>query len=169
MSDILVRHSEPTDARAVWSIFQQPRAIRGTLQLPYTSLEKWSRRLSETRDGFFSLVAEVGGDVVAHLGLEVHQQWRRRHAAGLGMVVHDNFQGRGVGSALMTSAVELADGWLGLTRLELEVYPDNEPAIALYRKFDFEDEGLMRNAVFRQGELVDVLLMARLQGIAARS
>jgi L-phenylalanine/L-methionine N-acetyltransferase len=43
----------------------------------------------------------------------------------------------------MQATVDLADKWLNLTRLELEVYTDNEPAIRLYKKFGFAVEGTL--------------------------
>jgi Acetyltransferase (GNAT) family len=62
---------------------------------------------------------------------------RRRHAGQLGMAVRDEFQRRGVGTALLQAAVDLADKWLNLLRLELEVYSDHEPALRLYKRFGF--------------------------------
>ena len=54
--------------------------------------------------------------------------------------VRDDWQRKGVGTALMQAAVDLADKWLNLERLELEVYTDNVPAIRLYEKFGFTIE-----------------------------
>jgi putative acetyltransferase len=83
--------------------------------------------------------------------------------AGIGMGVHDEWQGKGVGTALMEAATNLADKWLNLTRLELTVFIDNQPAIHLYEKFGFETEGRLRSYAFRDGRFVDVYLMARIQ------
>ncbi len=79
------------------------------------------------------------------------------------MMVRDDWQGRGVGSALMRAVIDLADKWLNLTRIELTVYTDNEPAIALYRKFGFQIEGTLRNYAFRDGEFVSAYVMARVR------
>jgi putative acetyltransferase len=79
------------------------------------------------------------------------------------MGVHDEMQGRGVGSALLHAGVDLADRWLNLTRLELEVYTDNDPAIRLYERFGFEREGTMHQYAFRDGAYVDAYLMARVR------
>ena len=46
--------------------------------------------------------------------------------------MHTDWQGRGVGTALMEPLLDLAANWLMLLREELEVYADNERAIALY-------------------------------------
>jgi putative acetyltransferase len=59
--------------------------------------------------------------------------------------------------------VDLADNWLGLTRLDLRGYVDNVPAIALYRKFGFEKEGTHQRFAFRDGKYVDAHVMARLR------
>ena len=116
-------------------------AAWGTFQLPYPSLEEWKGRLTHPPDGTYALVAVADTQVVGMLGLHTFPlQPRRRHAATLGIGVHDNWHSRGVGTALMKAAVELADNWLNLHRLELEVYVDNEPAIGLYRRFGFEVE-----------------------------
>jgi putative acetyltransferase len=88
---------------------------------------------------------------------------RRRHVGAIGMSVHEGWQGRGVGTALMRASVGLADDWLNLTRLELEVYTDNEPAIRLYERFGFEREGTLRQHAFRDGRYVDSYVMARLR------
>jgi putative acetyltransferase len=162
-----VRGSTSEDARALWEIFSCPGVIRGTLQLPYQSFEEIEKRRADSSPGRHRLVAEVDGRVVGVLGLDVGRG-RRAHAAALGMMVHDDFQGRGVGTALMAAAVELAERWLGLHRLELEVYPDNAAALRLYRKFGFEEEGRKRRYAFRDGEWVDVVCMARLTPVGGR-
>ena len=66
--------------------------------------------------------------------------------------------------ALMQAAVDLADKWLNLRRLQLEVFTDNGPAIRLYEKFGFAVEGTLVDFAFRDGQFVDVYLMARLRG-----
>ena len=85
----------------------------------------------------------------------------------VGIAVHDDWQGKGVGSALMRAGLDLADNWLNLTRLVLEVYTDNEPAIRLYERFGFEREGTLRQDAFREGRYVDSYMMARLRPAAA--
>ena len=162
--DITVRHTEPEDFEALRRIFNGPRATAGTLQLPLPSAEMWRRRLSEPQEGMFSLVASVDGEVVGEISLHTSPtRWRMRHVGSIGMAVRDDWQGKGVGTALMEPVLDLADNWLNLTRIELRVYVDNTPAIALYEKFGFEVEGTHRRMAFRDGKYVDGYSMARLK------
>ena len=71
---------------------------------------------------------------------------------------------RGVGTALLAAAIDLADRWLQLRRLELQVYADNAAGIALYTRQGFVEEGRHRDYAFRDGSFVDALSMARIRG-----
>lgn len=163
--DITVRHAEPEDYEALQRVMSGPRAAAGTLQLPLQSAEAWRKRLAEPPDGLFLLVACVEGEVVGNIGLEIFPNRPRiRHAGSIGMTVHDDWQGRGIGTTLLGKALDLADNWLNLSRVELTVYTDNPAGIALYEKFGFEIEGTHRRYAFRDGGYVDAYSMARLKG-----
>jgi putative acetyltransferase len=162
--EILVRHAEPGDYEAMHRIYSQPKVIWGTLQLPYRPAEFRRQQLAHPPEGIYTLMASVDGEVVGHLNLKSSPHSpRRKHAASIGMGVHDAWQGKGVGTALMEAMIELADRWLNLTRIELSVWTDNEPAIRLYKKFGFEIEGTLRNYGFRDGQFADVYYMARVR------
>lgn len=158
---LLIRAREPDDLPHICEILNQPRTLRDTLQLPYTSLE--ARRRRETATDDLHLVAVIGGQVVGSASLHRAPQARRAHAGSIGLAVHEAHVGRGVGTALMSALVEQADRWLNLKRLELDVFADNARAIALYERFGFEREGLHRAQAFRDGAFVDSVSMARLR------
>jgi putative acetyltransferase len=160
--ELTVRHAEPDDFDAVREIYSLPRAIAGTLQVPFASAEIWRKRLAEPRAHFRELVAVTDGTPVGHLGLDASFRARRAHVATLGMAVRDDFQHRGVGSFLLGAAISLADNWLGILRIELNVFTDNEAALRLYRKFGFVVEGTHRAFALRDGVYVDTFSMARL-------
>ncbi len=162
--NITVRHREPGDYEAMQRIFAGLKARSGTLQMPFTSAEHWRKRLAEPPEGVYSLVACVDHEVIGHLGLYTYpHQPRRRHVGQLGMAVQDDYQGKGVGTVLMEAAIDLADNWLNLTRLELEVFVDNDSGMRLYEKFGFTIEGTMTDFAFRDGQYVDTHIMARLR------
>ena len=164
MPHVSVRHAEPGDYEAMHRIMSAPGVAAGTLQLPLQSAEAWRKRLAEPPDGLSLLVACVEGEVVGNLGLETFPNRPRvRHAGSLGMAVRDDWQGKGVGTMLMRAALDLADNWLNLTRIELTVYVGNSSAVALYKRFGFEIEGTHRRYAFRNGEYVDAYSMARIR------
>ena len=164
MPHVSVRHAEPDDYEAMHRIMSAPGVAAGTLQLPLQSAEAWRKRLAQPPEGLFLLVACAEGEVVGNLGLETSPNRPRiRHVGSIGMAVRDDWQGRGVGTTLMRAALDLADNWLNLTRIELTVYVDNSPAVALYERFGFEVEGTHRRYAFRNGEYVDAYSMARIR------
>jgi L-phenylalanine/L-methionine N-acetyltransferase len=160
---IQIRHAEPADAEAIARIFSAPRAAWGTLQLPYASIESYRKRLTDRPEGQYQLVALIEGVVIGSASVYTNPNARQRHAGGIGMAVRDDHHSKGVGSALLRELLELADNWLNLRRVELDVYVDNAPAIALYRKFGFEQEGVKRDFAYRGGQFVDALFMSRLR------
>jgi len=161
--EFTIRRAQANDYEAVSRIYSG-RAVWGTLQLPFPSADMWRKRLAEPPEGAFSLLACVENEVIGHLGLfTLPNNPRRRHVGQIGMAIRDDWQGKGAGTALMQAAIDLADKWLNLSRLELEVYTDNEPAIRLYKKFGFVTEGTQHQFAYRDGQFVDVYVMARLR------
>ena len=122
---IHIRHSTANDAVAVFSIISQKSCYSNTLQHPLSSIEKWTKRLSQLPDNCISIVAEKNGHVVGQLGAENFSNPRRRHACNIGMIVCESARGQGVGDALLSAFIDLACNWMGIKRIELEVYTDN--------------------------------------------
>ncbi len=86
----------------------------------------------------------------------------RAHTGTLGIALHPNARGQGLGPQLLRAAIEAA--WLGgLTRIELTVRDDNLSAKALYERFGFQHEGLQRQAMRVDGTYHDVHAMALLR------
>lgn len=168
---VTIRRATQADAVAFARIMGDPLVMPTLLQLPYTSEEIWRARLAETlASGKTDLLlvaerpdAQGAMEVVGTAGLHpAGPAVRRRHAMHLGISVAGQAQGQGVGSALMQALCDYADRWGHVLRLELTVFVDNERAIALYRRFGFEREGVHRGFALRDGAYVDVVSMARL-------
>ncbi|MDX3775636.1 GNAT family N-acetyltransferase [Chromatiaceae bacterium AAb-1] len=158
----MIRHAEPDDIQAIKAIYDQPSVYANTLQLPFQNTQSWQKLFGNNQD-FYNLVAERNGQVIGQLGLQVFQNPRRRHVAEIGMGVSEDFQGQGVGSALLRSALDMTDNWLNLHRIELQVYTSNEHAVALYERFGFEAEAELTDYAFQYGRFVSVLAMARIR------
>jgi RimJ/RimL family protein N-acetyltransferase len=162
MSDwLLVRPAAAADADALVNL---GRSVAGEDELWLT----YNRRASDERRTVKSMrrdpnaavfVAETPAGVVGRLSIARDGNPVSHHVAELGLMVAAGERRRGVGTALMDEAI----GWArssGVTKLELHVFPHNEPAIALYRKLGFQDEGRRRRHYRIGGHYVDAILMA---------
>lgn len=158
-----IRARTPADAAAIAALHNLPGYRYGTLRTPHHTPDEIRKGIENQSSNSFSLVAEQDGRIVGDCGLTRFANHRRAHAGSLGMGVHDAYHGRGIGSALIGEILAIADRWLNLKRIELTVYTDNEPALALYRKFGFEVEGHLKAFAFRDGHYVDAYSMARLR------
>ncbi len=166
-----IRAAEPSDAAALARLTNLPGVRHGTLRLPYDAAAPLERRLSAPGNDCF-LVGVLGSGaaetIVAHGGLMPGRR-RRSHVGEVLLLVHDDHVGRGHGTALLLALLDLADNWLGLRRLELDVNADNEAAIRLYRRHGFEVEGTRRGDVLRDGVLIDSHFMGRLREAPRRA
>lgn len=161
-SSVLIRPTRPEDAEGVYALRLLPSVIDGTLAIPSVRITDTRQRLENYGPDVHSFVAVADGQIVGQAGLHVGSG-KLRHTASLGMMVHDQFQGRGLGRQLLAALLDIADNFLGLVRVELEVFADNARAIGLYEKLGFEHEGRKRKAVWRHGTHGDVLMMARIR------
>ena len=77
------------------------------MQLPYPSLDKWEKNLANSPENFHSLVAVIDEHVVGQIGMEVMTRPRRKHVANIGMAVSESYQGKGIGSALLSAFTQI--------------------------------------------------------------
>lgn len=117
--------------------------------------------LDGLRVGIAQFVAVDGERVVGWCDVTPKSHETLRHSGTLGMGVAASHRGIGVGAALLRATLEGAFA-RGLTRIELLVRADNEPAIALYGRHGFELEGRLRQYIVVDGAAHDALQMARL-------
>ena len=144
------------------SVAEEGRWI-GT-EAPVDRAARADRMRARIGEGELLFVLEEDGRHVGTGGLHA------THAAGvmsLGMAIVADARGRGGGRALLEALIAGARE-AGCHKVELEVWPDNERAIALYEKYGFEVEGLRRDHYRRRdGSLRSSLLMALLLGATA--
>jgi len=82
-----------------------------------------------------------------------------RHTGHLGMGLLKDYRGQGLGRKLMEAAISAAKTQ-GMERVELEVFASNSPAITLYRKLGFREEGRKLKARKIDGAYDDIVVMA---------
>ena len=135
---IEIRLADEWDRRPLAQLFAAVAEERdGIAAEPPVDVEE--RATSLRLDGM--LVALARDEVVG--GLHVEQSSFGFGEIGI-MVAHD-WRGLGVGSALVAAGIEWGREH-GLHKLTMSVFPHNEAALALYRKFGFA-VGLLGGAV----------------------
>lgn len=160
MAEVVIRRATPADAddfvETMWSVGGEGWIAT---EPPFDRVERADRfREFCADDTKANLVAEIDGVAIGNLGLHPSGDG----LLGLGMTIREGFRGQGIGSALMEATLE----WARSTeahKIELQVWPDNERAIALYEKFGFEREGYLRSHYRRKdGSLRDAVVMGLL-------
>lgn len=160
-----VRPGRPRDAASfdrAWSAILEEGWVRSA---PLPNPVRHYRTLfrdARTDHGLW-LVAVAGGDVVGHLAITREEHPATRHIASLGLGVLAEWRGRGIGSTMIGDALAWARD-VGVRKVILTVYPDNLPAVNLYRKFGFIEEGRFFRHSVRDGEYRDEILMGRWLG-----
>jgi RimJ/RimL family protein N-acetyltransferase len=161
---IAIRPARPEDAS---TLVELGAAIGGEPEAWLLNTDGW-RSVTEERRYLRALrrhpdaavfVAEDEGEIVGRLSVARDPHSASRHVADLGLMVAASHRRRGIGRALL----EQAEAWArsaGVIKLELHVFPWNEPAIRLYEGFGFEREGLRKDHYRRNGDYVDAILMA---------
>lgn len=163
MSRIVIRHAEPGDTEAVHRLFTQPEVYANTLQVPHPSRAMWQERMNQKSPGQYHLVAIVDDQVAGHLMIAAETRPRRSHVASFGLCVDAARHNQGIATALLREMIAMCDNWLRIERIELTVFVDNAPAIALYQKLGFDIEGTGKRYGLRDGDYIDAYFMARLR------
>jgi RimJ/RimL family protein N-acetyltransferase len=112
--------------------------------------------------GMVRIVAAVGTEVVGWCDVIPLPYPGHGHTGRLGMGLLPAYRGRGLGARLLEDTLRGAFA-SGLTRIELEVYESNRPAIALYERYGFAHEGRKRRGRILDGRTEDILCMALLR------
>jgi RimJ/RimL family protein N-acetyltransferase len=162
----VVREADPSDAeqltRLAEAVSGEPEAWLISANGEWRSVGDERRYLKALRryPNAAVFVAERSDHVlIGRLSLARDTHPASAHVADLGLMVAKDARRAGVGRALLEAAVDWARA-SGVRKLELHVFPWNEPAIRLYERFGFEREGLRKRHYRRAGEDVDAILMA---------
>ncbi len=161
-SGVNIRPSRSSDAASyhrMWkAVVDEGRWVRTE---SVGSVKDYRRTLADSwSDDRARFVALAWGQVVGLITIERMTHPVNRHVATLGMAIEASWRGQGLGSALMAHAMRWARQ-VGIEKITLEVYPDNDGAIALYRKFGFREEGRLAGQSKKSFGYRDEVIMSR--------
>lgn len=162
---VTIRSAVPDEGPALAAAARALAATPGGLaSLPHEIRDDAVRdhivALADGRRGAY-LVAELVGALVGHAWLERYALDVTSHVAHLSMAVHEGFQGRGVGRALLDALIDRAAAHGAIEKLELRVRSSNHRARALYASAGFVEEGVFRRRIKVEGGYLDDVSMAR--------
>jgi L-phenylalanine/L-methionine N-acetyltransferase len=165
----LIRPVRVNDARYIHQILSQEQVMPYVVSLPSDRVEQLEDRYRTLPKNYHEFVAQLDDVVVGHAGL-VQLSGRRSHVGTFYIAVDTNYHCKGIGTALITKILDLADNWLMLERVELGVLVTNPRAQALYERHGFVVEGKKTGAIRSAGQYVDEVVMSRLRpkGILSR-
>lgn len=105
------------------------------------------------------LVAEHEGQIIGHAFLESYTLQSLRHIADLNIAVHLGWQGKGIGKKLLEQIINKAKSASVIEKIQLNVRATNIPAISLYKKIGFQEEGRLKNRVKVKDRYIDDIVM----------
>lgn len=164
---VIVRPIELRDApgyrECLDSVAREKRYLAQVEALPLERIEEFVRESVEADASQF--VAAEGDRVVGWADIFPHWATALAHCGTLGMGVHADYRGKGIGARLLAACLDKA--WTqGITRVELQARADNLRAIRLYEKAGFAAEARLRNAMRFDGVYHDALQMSLVRGVS---
>ncbi len=158
------REETPEDLEAVWALYSTLGSESRKTLPPFNRdlIELWSRSLPDyTFNPVLVSIDERGVErIIGRASLTHDASPASKHRAEFGIVVHDDYQGRGIGSNLTLFMVHVARS-KGLRKLTLDVFADNPRAIHLFEACGYVKEGLFPDHYWFRGEFHDVIRMGR--------
>lgn len=160
-----VREALPSDAEAMVGFHAELLRSKPLILWedgePIFTAEKRQAQLvaAQGRENEITLVAEHAGRLVGQVSFRSGERRRVRHAGELGISVAADWQGRGVGRALMQDLLDWCRERGVVRKISLGVVAGNEAALALYRSLGFAEEGRVRRGIRIDGRFEDEIKM----------
>jgi RimJ/RimL family protein N-acetyltransferase len=159
--NLVIRPVHSNDAKSIHHISIQDSVLPYMVWLPSLRIEQMEATLKNLGPNEHQFVAEMDGTVVGYVGLTQNRAARKSHVGELFLGVNSEYHNKGIGTSLLLKALDLADNWLFLERVELDVLETNPRAQALYERHGFVVEGKKVNAFRSSGQYTDLFFMAR--------
>ncbi len=156
------REETSGDLESVWGLYSTLGSESRHTLPPFNRslIERWSSCLNEyTFKPVLVSVDEGDGErIIGRASLYHDLSPATKHRAEFGIVVHDDYQGRGVGTNLTLFMVHVARA-KGLRKLTLDVFAENGRAVHVFEACGYAKEGLFQEHYWFRGRFYDVVRM----------
>jgi putative acetyltransferase len=160
---IAVRPLHPGDIPAIYDLLAHSFMIGNVPYDPGIELSFISEWLAKRDPGVHRYVAMADGEISGLLILTHKMRPRLNHSGTISMVAHSTNRYEETRQALLAAALDLADNWLNLYRVDLELSTEAKTVIDYFQSIGFESKGTRVIAVYRDGRWLNQLFMARLR------
>lgn len=164
---LLLRAPEPADVEAMYAFRNDRRVtdyvLGSSTGYSRADLADWIERRRAASDEVVWVIAMADTDAcIGHVGL--YRIDHRIGSAEFGILIGDaDARGRGHGRAASEAVITYGFDELSLNRIELSVLDFNSRARKLYESLGFVEEGVRRQAQYRNGAYCDVVVMGLLR------
>lgn len=168
VGEVVLRALEPADVPRLYEYRNNPETTRDlvgfSVHYSHAGLTAWlASHAARTDEALWAIATRDDDRCIGHVGL--YQLDHRIRKASFGILIGDRAsRGRGIGKAVTRAVVDYGFTELNLHRIELDVLATNARAIHIYEALGFAREGVLRDAQFRGGAYVDLVLMSVLDG-----
>ncbi len=163
---VFLRAFEPGDEYVIAQLENHPDPRLTLLYAlptsPQKQLEKTLNQLNDPNTIIFTICDKMTGDAVGQTGF-FRIDWVGRMAIFYIGISKKINQGKGFGKETVKLMIEYAFDILNMHRIQLHVTTENTAAIKAYERNGFLIEGLLREAMYGQGEYHDFHLMGILK------
>ncbi|MCY8235561.1 GNAT family N-acetyltransferase [Priestia endophytica] len=150
----LIKHAESVLENSTFTL-----TTREEFQASEDSQKQWIKNMQ--KQGNLILIAENEGEIIGDLLFIRGKKKRNSHTGELAIGIQEPYRGKGIGRQLLQSLIIWAKGQESIKKLCLQVIEGNDPAIGLYKKVGFQEEGRLKNQVmFSKDKYADMINMS---------
>ena len=162
---LTLRHAEPRDAERILTYIHQMAGESenvtfgpGEFELSVDEERAFLQKTVESPNSLY-ILAEISDEIVGTLSFNAGKRTRLQHAGEFGMSVSRKYWNAGIGSCMLAYLISWAKQIGTIRKINLRVRTDNLPAIHLYEKYGFVQEGRHTREFYLHGQFIDAYMM----------
>lgn len=165
---LVLREMTPTDKEDIFCNFTDENVTKYFFTKPFTSIEQAEKLINEIKDLFeqekgvqWGITLKEDNTVIGTCGYE---SWTHKNFRGeIGYDLRQSHWGKGIMSEALKAVIQYGFEEMDLNRIEATTRSDNPRSITMLSRLGFQKEGVIREAVYWEGEFYDQLLFSLLR------